>query len=95
MMRLHHFTAPQQPSFTPMRALLLQRKCACGGTPGPTGECDTCRNKRLGIQRQTTGQPTPATPPPLVHDVLGSPGRALDAHTRAFMEPRSGMTSAG
>jgi len=26
---------------------LLQRKCACGGTPGPTGECEKCRKKQL------------------------------------------------
>jgi hypothetical protein len=26
--------------------LLLQRKCACGGTLGPTGECEECRKKR-------------------------------------------------
>jgi hypothetical protein len=35
--------------FTPARAGLLQRKCACGGTPGLTGECATCREK--GLQR--------------------------------------------
>ena len=30
---------------------LLQRKCACGGTPGPTGECAECSHrKRLGLQ---------------------------------------------
>ena len=29
----------------------LQRKCACGGTPGPTGECEECgAKKRLGLQ---------------------------------------------
>jgi hypothetical protein len=28
----------------------LQRKCACGGTPGPTGECAECKRKRLGLQ---------------------------------------------
>ena len=28
----------------------LQRKCACGGTAGPTGECEQCRKKRL-LQR--------------------------------------------
>lgn len=28
-----------------------QRKCACGGTPGPRGECEECsRKKRLGLQ---------------------------------------------
>lgn len=35
------------PSFTPVRRPTLQRKCACGGTPGPTGECAACRRKRL------------------------------------------------
>lgn len=34
------------PSFTPARTGLLQRKCACRGTPGPTGECAGCRAKR-------------------------------------------------
>ena len=28
----------------------LQRKCACGGTPGPTGECADCRRKRKAMQ---------------------------------------------
>lgn len=31
--------------------LLMQRKCACGGTPGPTGECEECSKKnQLGLQ---------------------------------------------
>jgi hypothetical protein len=32
----------------------------------------------------------PDTVPPIVHEVLRSPGRPLDAQTRAFMEPRFG-----
>ena len=28
----------------------LQRKCACGGTPGPSGECEECKRKRLKFQ---------------------------------------------
>lgn len=28
----------------------LQRKCACGGTPGPTGECAECKRQRLSLQ---------------------------------------------
>ena len=28
----------------------LQPKCACGGTPGPTGECVECKRKRLSLQ---------------------------------------------
>jgi hypothetical protein len=27
--------------------LALQRRCACGGTPGPDGECAACKAKRL------------------------------------------------
>lgn len=38
------------------RVGLLQRKCACGGTPGPTGECENCQKKRKGfLQRHTAG----------------------------------------
>ncbi len=28
----------------------LQRKCACGGTPGPSGECEECKRRRLALQ---------------------------------------------
>ena len=35
------------PSFTPVRSGLLQRKCACGGTPSLSGECEECRKKKL------------------------------------------------
>ena len=81
----------QQPSFTQVRTGTLQRKCACGGNPGVDGECAECRAKRLNVQRQAA---TPAASsqmvPPIVHEVLGSPGHSLDAGTRAFMEPRFG-----
>jgi hypothetical protein len=40
------------PSAPPALSNLLQRKCACGGTPGPTGECAECRRKRLAFQRK-------------------------------------------
>jgi hypothetical protein len=86
------------PSFTPARSVLLQRKCACGGTPGSSGECEACREKRL--QRRLGNSPAPSSinhepltaseAPPIVHEVLGSPGGPLDAETRAFMEPRFG-----
>ncbi|MCC7373470.1 MAG: DUF4157 domain-containing protein [Verrucomicrobiales bacterium] len=42
----------------------LQRKCACGGNVGPTGECDACRRKRLAMQRK------PALPIGAVDDPL-------------------------
>jgi hypothetical protein len=31
----------------PRSGSLLRRKCACGGTPDPAGECEECREKRL------------------------------------------------
>ncbi|HTE77158.1 MAG TPA: DUF4157 domain-containing protein [Xanthobacteraceae bacterium] len=42
------------PSFTPIRGHMLQRKCACGGTPGPSGECAECAKKKSGLQRKLT-----------------------------------------
>ena len=76
-MGLRSFTTPQL-SFTPGSARLLQRKCACGGTPGPTSECAECRNKRLGLRRKATNRAATPSVPSVVHEVLRSPGRPLD-----------------
>jgi hypothetical protein len=82
-------------SFTPMRSGLLQRKCACGGTPGADGECAECRAKRLSglqpiLQQSSGGRTGLSEAPAVVHEVLNSPGQPLDATTRDFMEPRFG-----
>ncbi|MCS6883525.1 MAG: DUF4157 domain-containing protein [Oscillochloridaceae bacterium] len=77
-----------KPAAEPAPRSLLQRKCACGGTPGFDGECATCRAKRL--QRRATEGAGPSGVPPIVHEVLRSPGQPLDAETRSFMEPRFG-----
>ena len=40
-----------QASFSSVSNGLLQRRCACGGTPGMSGECQECsKKKRLGLQ---------------------------------------------
>jgi hypothetical protein len=87
-----HTIAQQQKaitlSFMPVLSGILQRKCACGQHTVAGGECAECRKKRL--QRKTTGHTDPETVPPIVHEVLRSPGQSLDAETRAFMEPRFG-----
>ena len=75
------------PSFTPWPRM-LQRKCACGGTPGPSGECEQCRKKKL--QRSPGNHDGLPTVPSTIHDVLRSSGQALDANTRASMESRFG-----
>ncbi|HET9282427.1 MAG TPA: DUF4157 domain-containing protein [Candidatus Angelobacter sp.] len=43
------------------------------------------------MQRRASGNATgPAIAPPIVHEVLRSPGQPLDKQTRAFFEPRFG-----
>ena len=76
-------------AFTP-RSGLIQRKCACGGSAGVDGECAECRSKRLSVQRSPATQAEPTSVPPIVHDVLNSPGQPLDSDTRVYMEPRFG-----
>jgi Domain of unknown function (DUF4157) len=69
---------------------VLQRKCACG-THTVGGKCAACSNKQSSLQRTTTNDRNdPAAVPPIVHDVLHSPGQPLDSATRAFFEPRLG-----
>jgi hypothetical protein len=68
----------------------LRRTCACGGTPGPDGECARCRAARLALQRDAEGTAGSTVAPPIVHRVLGSAGAPLDGATRAFFEPRFG-----
>ena len=69
----------------------LRRACSCGGS------CPKCRTEqpdrghrsvlRKRFQAIDSGQ---MAAPPIVHEVLRSPGQPLDAATRAFMEPRFG-----
>jgi hypothetical protein len=42
------------------------------------------------LQRRATSQEEPTDVPPIVHEVLRSPGQPLDAESRAYMEPRLG-----
>lgn len=67
----------------------LQRKCACGEEPAGEADCEACR-KNHQLQRKAKTETRPGAAPPIVTDVLQSPGQPLDAGTRAFMEPRFG-----
>lgn len=74
---------------TPAVTGLLQRKCACGQhTMG--GECEGCKDKRGMLQRKPANERSAGEVPPIVHEVLRSPGQPLDPAARAFMEPRFG-----
>src|SRR5215203_3682401 len=83
-------TKPSTTSVPSLRSSLIQRKCACRRTPGPTGECEECRKKpQAGVLQRRASGPVAAIPP-MVHDVLRSSGEPLDTATRAYMEPRFG-----
>lgn len=44
-----------KPAIMPAVSGLLQRKCACGGSPGMDGECAECRKKKqFGLQTKLT-----------------------------------------
>ncbi|HEX6899532.1 MAG TPA: DUF4157 domain-containing protein [Thermoanaerobaculia bacterium] len=65
---------------------MLQRKCACGQHTGGE-ECEECKKKKE-LQRWKGSDPEPTGIPPVVHDVLRSPGQPLAPAVRAAMEPR-------
>jgi hypothetical protein len=69
-------------------APVLRRKCACEGSSAPCAACSAEHEDVL--QRKSAGVVAPTEAPPIVHEVLASPGRPLDAANRAFMEPRFG-----
>jgi hypothetical protein len=93
--RQARFRAKPQARQTPImpgRGILLQRKCACGGALGPSGECEECRKKRL---QRKVAQPSilnhqHSEVPRIVQEVLRSTGQPLEPETRAFVEPRFG-----
>jgi outer membrane protein OmpA-like peptidoglycan-associated protein len=82
-------TQLQRPA-APARTVLLQRRCACGGSSSTLGECTECRHNRLALQRGATDRAELAAVPAIVREVLHSPGQPLDPATRAFMEARLG-----
>lgn len=80
-----------RPTITPIVNGLLQRQCACGQHTSAGGECEECKQKRAGTLQRAAINPSPVYDvPPIVHEVLRSPGQPLDPATRAFMEPRFG-----
>ena len=72
----------------------VQRKCSCGGT------CDDCKAEqadeehgrvhRMPVTASRSGHASASSAPPIVHEVLRTPGQPLDSAARAFFEPRFG-----
>src|SRR5260370_31886905 len=86
--------AAANTSFTAMHSRIVERKCACGGSWGSSAECKECAKRNVSLQRSTRNAAPPTRDargvPPIVHEVLRSPGQPLDAASRAFFEPRFG-----
>ena len=69
----------------------LQRACTCGGAcPKCQAEQQDQEHERLQIKRVQAGDTGQVAAPPIVHEVLRSPGQPLDPETHAFMEQRFG-----
>lgn len=64
--------------------VLVVKKCQSAKPSQPSGP------PAVAQRRAASGAASPTVAPSIVHDVLNSPGRPLDAATRAFMEPRFG-----
>lgn len=91
-MRNRLLTAQVQNTL-PIQDRVLRRKCACGQHSGG-GECEECKKKKR-LQRRRDQGAEPSEVPPVVHEVLRSPGSSLDPVARAALEPRFGRDFSG
>jgi outer membrane protein OmpA-like peptidoglycan-associated protein len=73
------------------RPSILQRKCACGQHTTGGEQCEECKKKGMTLQRQSNGSAASGKVPPIVQEVLNSPGRPLESDARADMEPSFGQ----
>ena len=75
----------------------IQRKCDCGAHG--TGQCGACAKERESSLQRAAISRAPVNGrdgvPPIVHEVLNSPGHPLDHQTRSFLEPRFGFDLSG
>lgn len=87
-------THEKWPTTAASMGSLPQRRCACGTHTMSGGECNGCRKTNQALQRALRAPngetKTKGEVPPIIHEVLRSPGQPLDPTTRAFMEPRFG-----
>lgn len=78
-------TAAPVAVLVPQQRPVLQRTCDCGQHTGG-GECADCmKKKKIPLQRQANGSAAPAVAPPIVHQVLRTPGQPLDASVSTTM----------
>jgi Domain of unknown function (DUF4157) len=86
-MRMTEPVRPQAPMVQIASAPSPRRRCDCGGSEG---ECGACKEER-GAELQHAAQPgSVEAVPPILYEVVRSPGQPLSPETRAFFEPRFG-----
>ncbi|HET6976767.1 MAG TPA: DUF4157 domain-containing protein [Pyrinomonadaceae bacterium] len=71
---------------------LVQRKCACGNSPGLTGQCEECEKEKL-VQRSAgseSRQPSAAPEVAAQMQSMRNSGEPLNDELREFFEPRFG-----
>ena len=74
------------PSLSKASSLILQRKCACSGSTGTSGECPACHEKTWTDQRA----PAPgATAGPEATSVLGAAAPTVAPATSLIVEDES------
>jgi hypothetical protein len=79
----------------PYRGISLQRKCSCRASGRSGGECAECKQEKekkdeQTLHRKAAGAAESKVAPPIVREVLNSPGRPLDRSARDYFEPRFG-----
>lgn len=84
-------TGPQSQTAVAPIGGVMQRKCtSCGQHSVAGGVCSDCEKETGLLQRRASSSEATSEVPPIVHEVLRSPGQPLDPATLAFMEPRFG-----
>lgn len=81
---------PSASSTAPHTSGILQRRCACGNHTH-SHACEHCGSRQANpLQRAAAGPGRDTAVPPIVHEVLRSPGQPLDTTTRTDFEARFG-----
>lgn len=83
-------TKPESITSSPLWRGILQQECDCGNQSAGGGECAEGGKKKELLQHRPANKNEPTEVPPIVYEVLNSPGQPLDPETHAFMELRFG-----
>ena len=85
-----HSEPPARASFTPA-PVGLARRCACGGVPGPSGECESCRRKRQGTPARSAQRRSASPGLRRAADPGGALEREADSVAAAVVDGRAAL----